>query len=83
MASNLYLCKFKRSNAKFYLRLKDVASFLAAAAEEKKNSTCGPLFLTFYVCGPKAVHDRIAIDRLPEPVNFSYAGYIAYQNIGK
>ncbi|GJS39138.1 hypothetical protein Tco_0564181 [Tanacetum coccineum] len=27
--------------------------------------------------------DRIAIDRLPEPVNFSYAGYIAYQDIGK
>ncbi|GJS31560.1 putative reverse transcriptase domain-containing protein [Tanacetum coccineum] len=27
--------------------------------------------------------DRIAIDRLPEPVNFSYAGYIAYRDIGK
>ncbi|GKE63914.1 hypothetical protein Tco_1514281, partial [Tanacetum coccineum] len=26
---------------------------------------------------------RIAIDRLPEPVNFSYAGYIAYRDIGK
>ncbi|GJU61140.1 hypothetical protein Tco_1238906 [Tanacetum coccineum] len=27
--------------------------------------------------------NRIGIDRLPEPVNFSYAGYIAYQDIGK
>ncbi|GKF45139.1 hypothetical protein Tco_0131691, partial [Tanacetum coccineum] len=26
---------------------------------------------------------RIAIDRLPEPINFSYAGYIAYRDIGK
>ncbi|GKB53712.1 hypothetical protein Tco_0904465 [Tanacetum coccineum] len=27
--------------------------------------------------------NRIAIDRLPEPVNFSYASYIAYRDIGK
>ncbi|GKB41354.1 hypothetical protein Tco_0886296 [Tanacetum coccineum] len=27
--------------------------------------------------------DRIDIDRFPEPVNFSYAGYIAYRDIGK
>ncbi|GJR37485.1 reverse transcriptase domain-containing protein [Tanacetum coccineum] len=30
-----------------------------------------------------ACENRIAIDRLPEPVNFSYAGYIAYRDIGK